>query len=65
MEAGHQPCCQPTLFGDTAVVREWGRLGSRGRRRLDLFPSIAIAQTGLSRLVSSKERRGYRLRSAV
>ena len=28
---------EPTLFGDTALVREWGRLGQRGRRRLDLF----------------------------
>ena len=29
---------EPTLFGDTAVVREWGRIGSLGRRRLDLYP---------------------------
>ncbi|WP_453968278.1 WGR domain-containing protein [Bradyrhizobium ottawaense] len=28
---------EPTLFGDTALVREWGRLGQRGRRRTDLF----------------------------
>ncbi|WP_433996279.1 WGR domain-containing protein [Bradyrhizobium jicamae] len=28
---------EPTLFGDTALVREWGRLGQRGRRRLDLL----------------------------
>ncbi|MFB6452766.1 WGR domain-containing protein [Bradyrhizobium tunisiense] len=28
---------EPTLFGDTALVREWGRLGGRGRRLLDLF----------------------------
>ncbi|MEY9186482.1 WGR domain-containing protein [Bradyrhizobium ottawaense] len=28
---------EPTLFGDTALVREWGRLGQRGRRRMDLF----------------------------
>ncbi|MGY3563958.1 putative DNA-binding WGR domain protein [Bradyrhizobium sp. USDA 4463] len=28
---------EPTLFGDTALVREWDRLGGRGRRQLDLF----------------------------
>ena len=26
---------EPTLFGDTALIREWGRIGSAGRRRLD------------------------------
>nr|WP_249798495.1 hypothetical protein [Bradyrhizobium zhengyangense] len=25
------------MFGDTALVREWGRLGGHGQRRLDLF----------------------------
>jgi predicted DNA-binding WGR domain protein len=28
---------EPTLFGDAALVREWGRWGSGGRRRLDLY----------------------------
>lgn len=28
---------EETLFGDTALVREWGRLGTPGRRRLDLY----------------------------
>ena len=28
---------EQTLFGDTALVREWGRVGTVGRRRLDLF----------------------------
>lgn len=54
---------EPTLFGDTAVVREWGRIGTLGRRRLDLFPSVAIAQEAFARLVVSKEKRGYRNRN--
>ena len=37
---------EPTLFGDTAVVREWGRIGSLGRRRLDLYPDGAAAGRG-------------------
>jgi predicted DNA-binding WGR domain protein len=38
---------EPTLFGDTAVVREWGRIGSLGRRRLDLYPDTASAAEAL------------------
>ena len=32
---------EDTLFGDTALVREWGRLGTTGRRRIDLFEAHA------------------------
>lgn len=51
---------EPTLFGDAALVREWGRIGKPGRRRLDLYPSVARAQTELDRLALSKVTRGYR-----
>lgn len=27
---------EPTLFGDMALIREWGRIVAGGRRRLDL-----------------------------
>ena len=27
---------EPTLFGDSALVREWGRIGSLGQRRTEL-----------------------------
>lgn len=54
---------EQTLFGDSALVREWGRIGARrGQRRLDLFPSVAIAQRALDKLVAAKLRRGYRTR---
>ena len=45
---------EPTLFGEMALVREWGRIGSSGRRRLDLHPNRAAA--------AEKARRGYRVR---
>ncbi|PZR86542.1 MAG: WGR domain-containing protein [Stutzerimonas stutzeri] len=51
---------EPTLFGDAALVREWGRLGRYGRRRLDLFPSVAKAQAQLDTLHRRKLARGYR-----
>jgi predicted DNA-binding WGR domain protein len=34
---------EPTLFGELALVREWGRLGSQGRSRLDFHASLASA----------------------
>jgi predicted DNA-binding WGR domain protein len=36
---------EPTLFGDVALLREWGRIGSTGCRRLDLHSG---ADKGLS-----------------
>ena len=53
---------EPTLFGETALVREWGRIGSWGRRRLDLYPSRASAAESLDAWLARKARRGYRVR---
>lgn len=50
----------PDLFGGIALVREWGRLGSPGRLRLDLHPDEDAARRALERLVRLKCRRGYR-----
>lgn len=50
---------EPTLFGDTASVREWGRLGGRGRRRLDLFDGQVQAVEALESWLRRKTRRGY------
>jgi predicted DNA-binding WGR domain protein len=38
---------EPTLFGEMALVREWGRIGSWGRRRLDLHLTCAAAAESL------------------
>ena len=51
---------QPTLFGDTAVVRHWGRLGTNGRVRIDLYASREQARSALHALEAIKRRRGYR-----
>jgi len=53
---------QQTLFGESALVREWGRTGSRGRRRLDVYGSDAEAGEALDAWLARKVRRGYRLR---
>jgi predicted DNA-binding WGR domain protein len=50
---------EPTLYGDTALVREWGRLGQRGRRRMDLFAGRVQAVEALEAWLVRKTRRGY------
>ncbi|WP_230646847.1 WGR domain-containing protein [Bradyrhizobium sp. Leaf401] len=50
---------EPTLFGDTALVREWGRLGRRGRRRMDLVAGRVQAVEALEAWLVRKTRRGY------
>lgn len=52
---------EPTLFGDAALVREWGRWGRAGRRRLDLFPDFAQAAEALDDWLLRKTKRGYRV----
>lgn len=45
----------PGLFGQT-VVREWGRIGSRGRRIIETVPD---PEARAAEIVESKIRRGY------
>lgn len=53
---------EPTLFGDTALVREWGRQGQQGRTRLDLYASADLAREALEDWLQKKVRRGYKHR---
>ncbi len=50
----------PDLFGRTLLVRQWGRIGTSGRQRLDPHPDAGTALDALARLARSKRRRGYR-----
>ena len=54
---------EPTLFGDSALVREWGRIGSSGQRRSELFPQSNDAHLALDAWLKRKRRRGYQQRS--
>jgi predicted DNA-binding WGR domain protein len=54
---------EPTLFGDSALVREWGRIGSWGRRRLDLYADAKASGEALETWLRRKERRSYRRRA--
>ena len=49
----------PDLFGGTLLLRQWGRIGTEGRRRLDPHADPAAAINALARLAGRKRRRGY------
>ncbi len=51
---------QPTLFGEWAVVREWGRIGQGGTVRDRVLPSEQEARSVAEEIIVSKARRGYR-----
>ena len=52
-----------TLFGEWALIREWGRIGSGGTVREEWFDSEEGALTARNRLKTAKEKRGYNLLS--
>ena len=53
---------EPTLFGDTALNREWGRIGANGRRGVDLHGDHAAAAESLDVWLTRKVARSCRLR---
>jgi predicted DNA-binding WGR domain protein len=51
----------PTLFGEWSLIREWGRIGQRGRIVLDTFATPDEAEAALEAKRVEKQRRGYNL----
>ncbi|MDF1718555.1 MAG: WGR domain-containing protein [Antarcticimicrobium sp.] len=49
----------PTLFGDWAVQRTWGRIGTFGRIRSERFASLDAARAAARTLAKARRRRGY------
>jgi len=49
----------PTLFGEVAVLRSWGRIGTRGRTSLETWPSAGEAEAAANRTLRHKSGRGY------
>jgi predicted DNA-binding WGR domain protein len=54
---------EPSLFGDATLIREWGRLGQSGQRRIELYENHSRAVEALETWLQRKRRRGYLLRS--
>ncbi len=49
-----------TIFGDWALVREWGRIGSPGTVRESWFDTQDEAKEAELKLLQTKQKRGYR-----
>ena len=50
---------QPNLFGGSSVVREWGRIGTRGQCMVELLDDTQRAKQIKNSIERSKRRRGY------
>jgi predicted DNA-binding WGR domain protein len=59
MERFYLVTITPTLFGEWALIREWGRIGSPGTVRELWFDSEDQAQQEAEKLLRQKEKRGY------
>lgn len=53
---------ETSLFGDASLIREWGRLGRPGQRRVELYENQSCAMEALETWLQRKQRRGYMLR---
>ena len=51
----------PDLFGGVSHQREWGRIGTQGRHRIELFEDAGRAANAMTTLYRAKQKRGYRL----
>ena len=60
MSRYYQLHIQPGLFGDSDLVREWGRIGSPGTVRTAVYPNQAAAAAALADAVKRRHKRGYR-----
>lgn len=53
---------QPLLWGELALVRSWGRIGSQGNHRLEgIYPDRQTAHPVAERLIRRRIKRRYAL----
>lgn len=50
---------EPTLVGGAVLLRHWGRIGTRGRQKIEIFDTPDEAAAALVSLTLAKRRRGY------
>lgn len=51
----------PDLFGGVSLLREWGRIGTQGRHRIELFVDAGQATDVMLNVYRVKQKRGYQL----
>lgn len=49
----------PTLFGETCLLKTWGRIGTIGRTVFETCATTDEAQAGAEQNICAKTRRGY------
>jgi predicted DNA-binding WGR domain protein len=54
---------EASLSGDVALIREWGRIGTAGQRKIELHANEGSAMEALETWLRRKQRRGYVTRS--
>ena len=52
---------QPTLFGEGALVRSWGRQGQAGTTRATFYPDRSHADAEVRQVVRRRLAHGYRV----
>ena len=50
---------QPDLFGGASLIREWGRIGSRGQSLIEHHSDEGLAISALLKRAATKRKRGY------
>ncbi|MGO6832110.1 WGR domain-containing protein [Rhizobium ruizarguesonis] len=51
---------EPILFGGSSLMRCWGRMGTKGQMKIDLFDTAVEAREASRTLLHGKLKRGYR-----
>ena len=51
----------PDLFGGVSLFREWGRIGTKGQNRVELFADARQAADVMLAIYRTKQKKGYRL----
>jgi predicted DNA-binding WGR domain protein len=59
MRRYYRMAIQSDLFGKASLVREWGRIGSRGQTMVETHPDEGQAVNALMKLACVKQRKGY------
>jgi predicted DNA-binding WGR domain protein len=52
---------QPGLWGTVALIRSWGRQGTRGQSRIHIYSEHAAAQKEAHRLLRRRLQHGYEI----
>jgi predicted DNA-binding WGR domain protein len=50
---------QPDLFGGVLLMKQWGRIGARGRVTAERYDSATLAAAAMHQQAARKQRRGY------